>query len=166
MDGLIHRDHVASVVDSEEVEVAVLAHLSGVSTVNLPVLVSGSVELILTGPLGGGGPGLTTSPVADPILISRVDEDFEVGVVEHIGNLGHEVGHPVSEEGGVDKGVALNPLAASNSKDSLDIFAVEEGVGGAEVVTERRGVAWDTDVVHVELGVERVADAEIGRAHV
>ena len=139
-----------------------MAHVTGSFAVYLPLDVFCGVELLLAGPLGGGGPGLTTSPVADPILISRVDEDFEVGVVEHIGNLGHEVGHPVAEEGGVDKGVALNPLAASNSKDSLDIFAVEEGVGGAEVVTERRGVAWDTDVVHVELGVERVADAGVG----
>lgn len=69
-------------------------------------------ELLLGSPLSVKGPSFTTSPVADPILVSRVDKNFHVGSVEDLGNLRHEVGHPVSKEIGVYQIVALNPFAA------------------------------------------------------
>ena len=67
--GLIHGDHVACIVDSQELEVLVLLELAGGFAVYEPVLVLGALELGLTGPLDSVGPGLTTSPVADKVLI-------------------------------------------------------------------------------------------------
>jgi len=67
---LIHWDHVACIVNSEEVKVSVLAHLSSCLSVNGPVCILSSVELFLAGPLGGKRPGFSSSPVADPVLVS------------------------------------------------------------------------------------------------
>ena len=159
--GLVHGYHVAGLVDTEEVKVAGLAHLTGGFARDVPLLVFLSRELLLGAPLGGGGPGLTTSPVADPVLITRVDENISIGLVEDFGDLRHEVGHPVTEEVSVDHLLALNPLAARDAKSLLDIIAVEEGVGGAEIVAERRLSAWNTDVINVDLGVERVTNAGV-----
>ena len=154
---------MAGVEHSEEVKVTKLAHGTGGGTGDGPVVVGGGVEVVLGSPLGGFGPGLTTSPVANPILITGVDENLKIAVVEHIGNLGHEVGHPVSEEVGVDEFVALNPLAAGDSKSSLNVIAVKENVRLVEIVTEGRGVTWNTDVVHVELGMEGVSNDGVSK---
>lgn len=72
--GLIHRDHVTSVVNSQESEVI----NSLVSTVSLPFSVGGLLELFGLGPLEFVGPLFTTSPVADEILVTRVDKDLNV----------------------------------------------------------------------------------------
>ena len=155
--GLIHGDHVASIEDAEEMEVAELAHISGIRAVDGPLLVVGGVEVLLAAPLSLSGPGLTTAPVADPILVTGVDEDLNLGLVEDLSNLRHKVGHPVSEEVGVNELVALNPLAVRDTKGGLDVSTVKENIRLAEIVTERRLGARLTDVIHVELGVERVA---------
>ena len=73
---------MASLVDSQEVEVSELTHLTGSSAVNVPVDILSRVEIVLTGPFGGFGPGFSASPIADPILISGVDEDLNIVVVE------------------------------------------------------------------------------------
>lgn len=99
---LIHWDHVASIEHSQEVEVAELTHLSSWGSINSPAFVVLVSEILLVLPFGVKSPSLSTSPVANPIFVSRVDEDFGLSLVENIGNLWHQVGHPVSKEVGVD----------------------------------------------------------------
>ena len=152
---------MASVVDSQEVKIAELAHLTGGGTIDSPRFVCGSVELLLVCPFGGSSPCFTTSPVANPVFITGIDENLNIGVVEEGGNLGHKILHPVSEEVCVHKLVALNPLAAGNTEDLLNVGAVQEGVGLAEVVAKGRAIAWDTDVVHVDLWVQGVTNAGV-----
>lgn len=154
---------MAGIEHSKEMKVAKLAHGSSSTRLGVPCLVFSSVELVLGSPLGGQSPCLTTSPVADPILVARVDENLKIGVVEHVSDLGHKVGHPVSKEVGVDETVALNPLAARDTESSLDVITVKEDIGLTEVVAEGRGVAWNTDVVNVKLGLSRVADDSVGK---
>ena len=114
VDGLIHGNHVASVVDSQELEVLVLLELAGGCAVNEPVLVLGTLEFGLAGPLNSVGPGLTTSPVADKVLIAGVDKHTEASFEDSL-HLGSEVVEPVTSEGEVDHLVAFNPVAASHT---------------------------------------------------
>lgn len=93
---LVHGHHVTSVVDSQEVKVSELAHLTGSYIVDHPLFVLGIVELLLVRPFGGSGPCFATSPVTDPVFITRVDEHFDIAVVKELGNLWHEILHPVS----------------------------------------------------------------------
>lgn len=71
---LIHGNHVASLVNSKEGEI--IDSLN--STVASPLSVIGSLELLLLGPVKFVGPFLTTLPIADEILITRVDKDRDV----------------------------------------------------------------------------------------
>ena len=138
-----------SVVNSQELEVLVLLELAGGCAVNEPVLVLGTLELGLAGPLDSVGPGLTTSPVADEVLIAGVDEHTEASLEDSL-YLGSEVVEPVTSEGEVDHLVALNPVAASHAKLGLDGGIVEETVGVAQVVAQRRHITLLADIVNVE----------------
>lgn len=70
--GLIHGNHVTSLVDSQESEVV----NSLESTIGLPLGVGGLLEFLLFAPLEFMGPLFTTSPVANEILVTRVNEDL------------------------------------------------------------------------------------------
>jgi hypothetical protein len=120
VDGLIHGHHVAGIGYLKEVEVSGLLQFTSVCTGNFPIGVFLRLEISLALPFSCVSPGFSSSPVADPILVSRVDQYLQIGVVEERTNLGHQVSHPVSEKESVDEFVTLNPLSASNSKNFLD----------------------------------------------
>lgn len=140
-------------------EVVNLTHRTGSLAVNSPLLVLLSVELLFLVPFGSSGPGFTTSPVADPVLITGVDESVQVGVIEHPGNLGHQVIHPVSKEEGVDHCVTFNPVSTGDTENFLDISSVEECIRRGEVVAKGREIAGLTDIVHVESGVDGITES-------
>jgi hypothetical protein len=115
VDGLVHGHHVASIGYLKEVEVSRLLQFTSVCSVNSPVRVFLGLEISLALPFSCVSPGFSSSPVADPILVSGVDQYLHIGVVEERTNLGHQVSHPVSEKESVDEFVTLNPFSASNS---------------------------------------------------
>jgi len=101
---------VASIEDAQEFKLAVLANFTSAFIVNHPGFVVLLTELFLVFPLGTEGPGLTATPVADPVLITGVDKNLNFWVVvKDVCNIGHKVGHPVTEEVGVYQGIALFP---------------------------------------------------------
>lgn len=110
--GLIHGDHVAGIVDFEEREVSEVLEGTGRGVINKPIGVVLLVEFFFVGPLGSIGPCFTSAPIADPVFVARVDKHFDVTVAEHVGDIGHQVGHPVSEKVRVHHGVALYPFAS------------------------------------------------------
>lgn len=69
--GLIHRDHMASIKDAQELKLTELAHLTSSLTIfGDPGLVVLLVKHVFVLPLGGEGPGLSATPVANPVLIT------------------------------------------------------------------------------------------------
>ena len=119
---------MTSVVHSEEVELSVLAHLTGCLAAHVPVNVVSFSELLLAIPFGGKSPGFSSSPVADPVLVSRVDEYLHIVVIKNRCDLRHEIGHPVTKKSSVDKLVALNPFTAGCSQGSHRVSIVQERV--------------------------------------
>lgn len=83
---MVHWDHVASFVNSKELKV--IEGLKGTSgfVTDVPVSILSLLEAVFAGPINGMSPGFTTSPVADEVLISRVDKDIKSGV-EDLGDL-------------------------------------------------------------------------------
>ena len=57
----------------------------------------------------------------------------------------------------MDKHVAGLPLASSYTESVSDVLAVEESIGLAEVIAQSWVLAWDTDIVDVELGAHWVS---------
>ena len=89
--GLIHWDHVSSVVDAEELEVLVFLELASGLSVDHPVLVLSTVEFGLATPRHGIGPCLTASPVANEIFVARVHENLQAALQDTL-DLGSQVG--------------------------------------------------------------------------
>ena len=117
---------MASIVNTEELEVLVLLKLSSDLAIDTPVFVLSTVEVGLTSPSDGVSPGLTTSPVANEVLIARVNEDSKATFKDTL-DLGSEVSEPISEKFSVHFLAAFNPAARGrNVKSSLDSIIVEE----------------------------------------
>jgi len=74
---LVHWDHVTGVEHSEELEVLNRFDGTSSSSVDTPVFVFGSLEFSGMVPCDLVGPGFSTSPVADEVLISGVDEHIK-----------------------------------------------------------------------------------------
>ena len=154
---LVHGDHVACIKDSEEVQVVEALESTCSLAIDLPVNIFEGIELILARPLALSRPGLAASPVADEVLVSRVDQDVVFGLKE-ISDLWSKIGHPVTEEEGVDKHVALGPLSLGwNTENLLCGVGHEQVVGWTEVVAQWWLVALLPDVVNVESGLDWVA---------
>ena len=81
--------------DAEESEVADLLKLTSDSSIDDPVGIGSVLELGLAGPSNSVSPCLTTAPVANEVLITRVDEDLESALKDSL-NLGGKVVEPVS----------------------------------------------------------------------
>jgi hypothetical protein len=75
----------------------------------------------------GIGPGFTSSPVADPVFVSRVNEHFDISVVEDGTDFEDKVGHPISEQICVHHLVAFNPLFV-DAESLLDDCIVQKSV--------------------------------------
>lgn len=67
---LVVRHLVAGFVDTKETQVAVLANLSVLSTVDGEGLIAGSSELLAMSVVEGERDGLSTEPVADVVGIT------------------------------------------------------------------------------------------------
>jgi hypothetical protein len=153
---------VASVEDLKEMKVSVLFEVTSGLSVNEPFSVLLLVEIFFTLPLGVVSPGFSTSPVANPVFVSRVDKYFNISVVENRTNLGHEVGHPVTQQEGVNELFALNPLTAGDTQSFLNCCVVHENIGLTEIVAKRRLFARNTDVIDIEFWVEGVSNDTVG----
>jgi len=125
---LVHWHHMSSIVDSKEVELIVLTHLTSSLATHVPVNVVSISELLLVSPFSIKSPGFASSPVADPVLVSRVDENLYIMVIKNGSDLWHEVGHPVTKKSSVDKLVALDPFAAGCSQGSHRVSIVQESI--------------------------------------
>ena len=137
---------MASVVNSVEgqvVQMSVFTEISELSVVKLG-------EIISTRPGDAVGQGFTTSPVADEILITVVDEDSQ-STVQKSSQSSSEIGDPVSTEFGVDGVVAFSPGSARDSEGLLDGVLFKEIVNEAQIVAERKVFAGFSDVINVEL---------------
>ncbi len=93
--GLVHGNHMSRVVYSQELEVLVLLELASGLAVDEPFSVGSRVELALARPLDSVGPGFATAPVADEILIARVNEYAESALKDTL-DLNSEVVEPVT----------------------------------------------------------------------
>lgn len=98
--GLVVRHFVAGLVDAQEAEVAVLAHLSVVGAVDEEWCVARGSELVRVGVVDGQGDGFAAEPVADVICVA-VDERNAHRVVEDHFEVGDEVW--VGEVAGIGK---------------------------------------------------------------
>lgn len=138
-------------VDSQEGEVFVvldftcglLTHGPGPDWQQLELVVSGPWELV--------SPGLVAQPVADKVLVSRVDQHWQAGLQQLDDGL--MVGlHPVTsqKEVSVDVEVAAFVQVDLGTHLGLDLVEVQVVVDVLQVgVAQVRAVAHGTDVVHV-----------------
>ena len=125
--GLVHGDHVASLVDLHEGEVSGGLDLSVllVSLGEREVLELGLVEALLAGPLKSLGPSLVAEPVADEVGITGIDEDGDF--LEDTGDETVEGLHPVTleEEVAVDIEVAAVVAVNFDTEGVHDILLVQ-----------------------------------------
>lgn len=77
---------MAGIEDSQEFEVLFSLKSTSRFTINLPVVVLGLGVVIVSSPWNDVGPGFSTSPVANEIFVSGVDEGIESSVQE-VGDL-------------------------------------------------------------------------------
>jgi hypothetical protein len=156
--GLIHGNHVSSIVDAEELEVLVFLELASGLSIDHPVLVLSIVEFGLATPRHGIGPCLTASPVANEIFVARVNKNLQAAFQDTL-DLGSKVGEPVTEELSVHFLIALYPFARGRDVQlGLNCIVVKELVGATQVVAKGRLVALLSDVINIESGSERVAE--------
>lgn len=148
---LVEGNHVASLVDTDEGQVATGLDLAVLLVANLQRTHLGLVVLLLSRPDKLLGPGLVTEPVADVVGVTGVDEHGNL--LEDIRNEQVEGLRPVSveEESTVNVGVAA--LVISNlGTDSLHDFGLVEVLGdprGLGVAKVGLILALLTDIVHV-----------------
>jgi hypothetical protein len=109
---LVHRDHVACLEDSKELKLSVLPESTSCGIANIPIGIFSFIEVFLSGPLASSSPGLTTSPVANEVFVSRVNEDLKGAVVQDVGNLRGQVDHPVTKKCNMNTFSALDPTSA------------------------------------------------------
>jgi len=96
------------------------------------------------------GHSFTSSPIADEIFITVVDQDIQA-TLSNVAQIVHQISHKVHGKEDVDGGVALSPRTASDIEDLLDTSLHQESIDTAEVVAKRRISAGFSDVVDVEL---------------
>jgi hypothetical protein len=144
--GLIHRNHMASIINSVEgqvVQMSVFTEISELSVVKLS-------EIASTRPGDAVGQSFTTSPVADEILITVVDEDSQSTVQKSTQSVG-KISDPISREFSVDGVVAFSPGSARDSEGLLDGLLFKEVVNKAQIVAEGKVLAGFSDIIDVEL---------------
>ena len=78
--GFVLGDGMACSEDLEEGEVVIGLELSSSFAVEFPVLSLSLVKLALSAPFKSIGPGLTSHPVANEVLVSVENEDFDTGI--------------------------------------------------------------------------------------
>jgi len=152
---------VPRVIHFHEVEVAELTNLADVLTVELQWHVWGFIKLLLVAPAGCRGPGFSSAPVAGPVFVAVVNENFYVAVVENINDVGH-LGHwrVLFVEEFMDVPFAHLPLS-TYTENFLDVLTIEELFRLAEVVAQRLIFTRESDVKHVPL-ISSEAFVEIG----
>jgi hypothetical protein len=115
--GLVQWNHVACAIDSHKGEVTAALDLARLLTaIKLQRLTLSLVEVFLTWPFEGLGPGLVTEPVADEVSITGVDQDWDL--LENAWDNTVEWLHPVTleEEVAVDIEVAAVVAADFNTQ--------------------------------------------------
>lgn len=154
--GLIHRDHVATTIETHEGEVAMGLNLADLLARVLIVdndqilQLSGGI-FSLSGPLQGFSPGLVAQPVANKIGITGIDQDRDL--LQESRNEAVVGLHPVTveEEVAVDVKVA-RVVAVDLSTNSLDDFGLVQvvaDVAHSRVAKVRAILALTTDIVDV-----------------
>jgi len=96
------------------------------------------------------GHSFTSSPIADEILITIVDQNVHAAL-SNVAQIVHQISHKVLRKVDVDGGVALSPRTASDIEDLLDFSLHQESINTAHIVAKRRISAGFSDVVDVEL---------------
>jgi len=137
---------MASIVDSVEGKVVQMLVFTKVF-VNSVVLL---VEFILTSPRNVFSQSFTTSPIADEILITVIDEDSQA-TVDKSSQSSSEIGDPISTEFSVDGVVALRPGSARDAESSLNSGLFKEIIDEAQIVAEGLVFTGFSDIIDVEL---------------
>lgn len=150
---------MASVEDSKELKVTVFLQITSSIAVDVPGLVFSVSEFFSSAPVDSVGPGFTTSPVADKVLVTAVDENLNIsGIIEDGGNLRTKVSHPVTKEVSVNNLVAFFPFTTFNTKHSLNSSIVKQIISLTEIVAKRRRVTAFSDVINVKSRIKRVTN--------
>mmetsp|Transcript_6126 Transcript_6126/g.20300 ORF Transcript_6126/g.20300 Transcript_6126/m.20300 type:complete len:268 (-) Transcript_6126:510-1313(-) len=147
---LVARDHVAGVVHTQKGEAVRRLERARLLAASHPRHRAGGRKVRAVRPWHGLCPGLVAEPVADVVLVPRVDEDAH-SVAKLVGELLLVALHPVAREleAESDDVVAVGPLALTHAEGGTHFGAVEVGGDVGEVVAERRLLARLAHVVHV-----------------
>jgi hypothetical protein len=137
---------MASVENSVEDQVFVLSVFT-IASISSVVLV---IEFSTSTPGQVVGHNFTSSPVADEILITVIDQDIQA-TFSKVAQIFHQIGHKVHRKEDVDGGVAFSPRTASDIEDLLDASLHQESIDTTEVVAKRRISTGFSDVIDVEL---------------
>jgi len=147
---LVHWHHMACFVYSQEFEILVSFELTSDCIINLPLLILCLVVVTLAFPIASKCPSFTTSPVADEIFVTRVDEHIKSLIIQDIGNLWSQVGHPITEKGCVHFSSTLCPRSTFNSKDFLDGSILHHVVSWGHIIAKWWLVAALSDIIDIE----------------
>lgn len=157
--GLVHRDHVATAIETHEGEVAMGLDLADLLALVLildhdqVLQLSGGI-FSLSGPLKGFSPGLVAQPVADEIGVTSVDQDRDL--LQESRNETVVGLHPVTVEEEVAVDVKVARVVAidlsANSLNDLGLVQVVADVAHGRVAEVGAILALTTNVVDVLSG--------------
>lgn len=137
---------MTSVIYSIEDQVLVLFILAETSKISVVL----EVELTTSAPGQLVAQVFTSSPVADEVLITVIDQDLQ-SLFGHVGQIVSQVSHKVLGKVNVDGGVAFSPRAASDVEDFLDLSLHQESIDTTHIVAKRGITAGFSDIIDIEL---------------
>ena len=136
--------------ERQHIHLLILPHSRSISI--LPLNITRIPELIPMCPVRDLRPLFTTSPVADEIFVTAVDQHVDP-VLEEVRHIILETQHPIPEEESVDELVAVSELPTGDVERLDDVWLCKELIHWAEVVAKRWLRAGESDVIEVECGV-------------
>jgi hypothetical protein len=107
---------MSSFINSEEFQVFDGFQRSSSLVTNVPISVVSSLEISFAIPFNRVSPSFTSSPVANKVFVSRVNENIVVSV-EEISDLWRKTCHPVAKKSSMDNLIAFFPRSSFNTEN-------------------------------------------------
>ena len=153
---------MSSIIYPEEFEVLELFELSSWDSIDGPFLVCSSIKVIFARPFNSSSPSFSSTPVADVVLVSTIDQDLYT-VLQNTCHLWLERYHPVAEQFHVHRGLAVFPFSSWDSQISLYFRLIKEYACIIEIIAKWWLSARNSDIIHIEFWVERITEDRLNK---
>mmetsp|Transcript_36822 Transcript_36822/g.33041 ORF Transcript_36822/g.33041 Transcript_36822/m.33041 type:complete len:229 (-) Transcript_36822:545-1231(-) len=146
---------MSSIKDSQESEVFNSFECTKLATIFFPLSVVQVLEFLLVSPVDVIGPGFTTSPVADKVFVTTVDQNF-VFVVDKIADILGKIQLPIIQQSQMDISITLAPGVSLNTQSVDDLFLGKIIIQQSKVVAKGRNFTFFSDIIRIESGLKGI----------